>query len=323
MEPLVTVLITSYNQQDYIGQAVESVLAQKTNFHYEIYLSDDASTDGTPEIIKSYEARYPRRVRCLLRKQNVGISRNWFEGLAAGRGRYITTLEGDDYWLYEEKLQRQVDFLKQNPEYTAVSHRLQLVDQRGKPGASLPKDRRIVGRDAGMEWFLGGITFSCTATLWYNFVKDDPERYRSVVTANRSIADFALCMLMLDAGPVKVLDESWAAYRYFIEDGQHQNYNASRGMLEKYADHLEAVMACERFFQGKYDFLPQYVHASFYPWYETRKTPQKEVFHALYSTLPAAAQAACKAQYPWRALKEDTWRFLAKLYQKARKAERK
>ena len=84
--PLVTVLVTTYNQEKYIAQALDSVLAQKTDFPFEIYVSEDCGTDGTRDILKEYARRYPQIIRLNLREKNVGISRNWYEGLCAARG---------------------------------------------------------------------------------------------------------------------------------------------------------------------------------------------------------------------------------------------
>ena len=110
--PLVTVLVTTYNQEKYIAQALDSVLAQKTDFPFEIYVSEDCGTDGTRAILQEYAAKYPERIRLNLRQKNVGISRNWYEGLCAARGDYVCTLEGDDWWLDDHKLQKQVDLQK-------------------------------------------------------------------------------------------------------------------------------------------------------------------------------------------------------------------
>ena len=87
--PLVTVLVTTYNQEKYIAQALDSVLAQKTDFPFEIYVSEDCGTDGTRDILREYARRYPQIIRLNLREKNVGISRNWYEGLCAARGDYV------------------------------------------------------------------------------------------------------------------------------------------------------------------------------------------------------------------------------------------
>ena len=127
MAPLVTVVIT-YNQEHYIRKAIDSVLAQKTDFDFEVYITEDCGTDGTRAILEEYAAQYPQRIRLNLREKNVGISRNWYEGLCAAKGEFVCTLEGDDWWRDESKLQKQADFLRAHPDYLAVSHTLLLTD---------------------------------------------------------------------------------------------------------------------------------------------------------------------------------------------------
>ena len=211
--PLVTVLVTTYNQEKYIAQALDSVLAQKTDFPFEIYVSEDCGTDGTRDILREYARRYPQIIRLNLREKNVGISRNWYEGLCAARGDYVCTLEGDDWWLDDHKLQKQVDFLRTHPDYAAVSHTIRQTDDAGNTYGCEPHDPRILGKDATAELFLEGVTYSCTACLARNlFRTPDPAR-ETCVTANRSIADFALCLLILNAGRVYVLPQALSAYR--------------------------------------------------------------------------------------------------------------
>ena len=200
MAPLVTVVITTYNQEHYIRKAIDSVLAQKTDFDFEVYITEDCGTDGTRAILQEYAAKYPERIRLNLREKNVGISRNWYEGLCAAKGEFVCTLEGDDWWRDESKLQKQADFLRAHPDYLAVSHTLLLTDDEGKTYGTLPDDKRILNADATMPLFLRGVTYSCTACMVRNiFRTPDPAR-EAYVTANRSIADFALCMLYLDGG---------------------------------------------------------------------------------------------------------------------------
>ena len=252
--PVVTVLITTYNQERYIAQTIESVLAQKTDFPFEIYISEDCGTDGTRAILQQYASRYPDLIRLNLRSQNVGISRNWYEGLCAARGEFVCTLEGDDWWLDDHKLQKQVDFLRAHPDYAAVSHRLQLTDDSGRTYETLPNDPRILNRDATMELFLRGITYSCTACLVRNRFDAADKALYNYVTANRSIADFALCMLYLSWGKVFVMDQALSAYRVAGSNPNHQNYNASQSALKKYADFLDVVQASEAYWKGRYSF---------------------------------------------------------------------
>lgn len=301
-QPLVTVLITTYNQERYIGKAIDSVLAQKTDFPFEVYISEDCGTDGTRAILQDYAARFPDIIRLNLREQNAGISRNWYEGLCAAKGQYVCTLEGDDWWRDDHKLQKQVDFLRTHPDYLAVSHTLLLTDDAGNTYGTLPDDPRILGRDATMELFLAGVTYSCTACLVKNIFDPADKELYDYVTANRSIADFALCMLYLDKGRVFVMNEALSAYRVAGTDQNHQNYNGTQSALKKYADFLDVVNASRRYWKGKYPFAKCLCAGSFYPFIDRIKYGELWPFVRLMGRMPLSAKVLFPFYFAGRCL---------------------
>lgn len=120
MNPLVSVILLTYNHKNYIAQAIDSVLEQKVTFNYELLIGDDCSTDGTCEIVDSYFKKYPNLVKTVRSKQNVGPVKNEKRLIEESKGKYIAFLEGDDYWVDTLKLQKQIDFLESNPDYGLV-----------------------------------------------------------------------------------------------------------------------------------------------------------------------------------------------------------
>ena len=112
--PMVSVSLICYNQKDYISKAIDSVLMQKTTFPYEIVLADDCSTDGTADICAEYAQKYPDIIKYLPRKKNVGCVRNYLENYKRCTGKYVSYLEGDDFFIDPYKLQKQFDFLENN-----------------------------------------------------------------------------------------------------------------------------------------------------------------------------------------------------------------
>lgn len=292
MAPLVTVVITTYNQEHYIRKAIDSVLAQKTDFDFEVYITEDCGTDGTRAILQEYAAKYPERIRLNLRRENVGISRNWYEGLCAAQGEFVCTLEGDDWWRDESKLQKQADFLRAHPDYLAVSHTLLLTDDEGKTYGTLPDDKRILNADATMPLFLRGVTYSCTACMVRNiFRTPDPAR-EAYVTANRSIADFALCMLYLDGGRVFVMDEAMSTYRVGGPGAEHKNYNTRASAVKKYADFLDVVLASRSYFGSRYPFTRCLLAGTFFPLIDRIKYGGLGPFLKEMGRLPAGAKLA-------------------------------
>lgn len=118
---MVSVWMIAYNQEQYISQALESVLMQKVDFRLELIIGEDCSTDGTRAIIESYRLKFPYIISPIYHEHNVGAFRNAYEfTLPRCQGKYIACLEGDDYWIDPNKLQKQVDFLEKNQEFGMV-----------------------------------------------------------------------------------------------------------------------------------------------------------------------------------------------------------
>ena len=121
----VSVICLAYNHEKYIRDTLEGFVMQKANFKFEVLIHDDASTDNTAAIIKEYEEKYPDIIKPIYQTENqyskgIGISRQILLPLA--RGKYLAWCEGDDYWTNPNKLQKQIDFLDKNPEYSACVH---------------------------------------------------------------------------------------------------------------------------------------------------------------------------------------------------------
>ena len=131
MEPLLSVFMITYNHGKYVGQSIDSVLAQNTNFDYEIVIGEDCSTDRTREICLDYQKKYPDKIKLLLHEKNIGMMQNVIQTFNACKGKYIALLECDDYWIEDYKLQKQVDFLEARPEYSMVFTARNVVDKEG------------------------------------------------------------------------------------------------------------------------------------------------------------------------------------------------
>lgn len=129
--PLISINVITYNHAPYIRQCLESILMQKTNFTFEILIHDDASTDGTADIIREYEALYPDIVKPVYQTENrysKGLSISRLYQYPRIKGKYIALCEGDDYWIDPLKLQKQVDFLEQNTDYSICGGRYWVIE---------------------------------------------------------------------------------------------------------------------------------------------------------------------------------------------------
>lgn len=126
-----SVVMTTYNHERYIAQAIESVLMQQTSFGVEIVVGDDRSSDRTAAIVEDYRRRYPDCIRLVESDTRVGMRANYRRCVAAARGRYVAMLDGDDYFTAYDKLQQQVELLDANPEVGMCYTRSRRIDDEG------------------------------------------------------------------------------------------------------------------------------------------------------------------------------------------------
>jgi glycosyltransferase involved in cell wall biosynthesis len=129
---LITVFLFSYNHSSFIEQAVDSILAQVTSFSFKIIICDDCSSDTTQSIIKKYKKNFPDKISLILRKKNLGYQKSILSALKESETKYAAILEGDDFWTEPNKLQRQVDFLENNPDVSLCTHWVKTKDESGK-----------------------------------------------------------------------------------------------------------------------------------------------------------------------------------------------
>lgn len=171
--PAVSVYMLAYQHAEYVRQAVDSVLAQKTNFPFEICLGEDESSDGTREICVKLAKEHPEKIRLFLRSRNdviqiAGRPTGRYNGNMtrnACRAPYVAICECDDFWIDEFKLQRQYDYLQANSSVSVCSTRGIERTLEGKQVDNIRPDRYLPTLDH--DWFLSGKTGVLTASLMY------------------------------------------------------------------------------------------------------------------------------------------------------------
>lgn len=144
--PVVSILCLTYNHRNYIHDALRGILIQKTSFPFEIVIHDDASTDGTSEIIREYQKKYPRIIKTIIQKEN-----QWSQGkhhvilnaTHAASGEFLAICDGDDFWISAEKLSLQIDSLRANPECSICFHKT-LLSAPDAPAITLPSTKERI-----------------------------------------------------------------------------------------------------------------------------------------------------------------------------------
>ena len=203
----VQVVILTYNHAAYIEQALDSVLAQQTDFPVEIIVGEDCSTDHTRQLLVEYQRRYPTQIRPVFQSTNVGMGANLRACLARCEAPYIATLEGDDYWLDPLKLQKQVDWLEAHPAYSMCFHRVRILDT-GSAGVPPVVSNSSAQEVFGFPDFLRGTVAYTGSVLLRNRVATLPAWLFAAIPI-----DYALFLLQVEHGPAKMLPEVMGVYR--------------------------------------------------------------------------------------------------------------
>lgn len=211
----------TFNHEMFIATAIESFLAQRANFSYEIIIHDDASTDRTPDIIEHYAAKYVEQIYSI--RQCVYQYRRGKRParvlLEAARGEYVAFCEGDDYWTDPMKLQKQVDFLDSHSGFTICFHGTRILDERSLASPELKRRNGIYGSLAGKppeqlgftELLNGGNYFihTSSAMIVSSTVQNLPKWYDTV-----PYGDLPLFLIATSGGGlVGRLDEVMSVYR--------------------------------------------------------------------------------------------------------------
>ena len=164
----VSIICNTYNHEKYICRALESFLMQKTNFDFEVLVHDDASTDGTAQIIREYEKKYPDIIFPIYQHENQyskDVKINHTFQYPRVRGKYIAMCEGDDYWIDSQKLQKQYDAMEKCPEVDICAHGAILLRDDKEVGCVVPSKQKVVFSTA--EVINGGGGFVATGSLFY------------------------------------------------------------------------------------------------------------------------------------------------------------
>jgi glycosyltransferase involved in cell wall biosynthesis len=208
----VSVCCSTFNHEPYIESAISGFLAQKVDHHLEIIIRDDASVDGTAEILKQYKSQYPQQIRLVLYDNNqysLGRkpSQDW---PVLARGKYYAICEGDDYWTDPRKLQKQVDYLNAHPDCAAVTTYSQVLGPDG-----IVRDEPVPPRHTirYSDIMLGRKAQTRTATLVYRANAIDWEAYDRMGSFHAGDRKLKLALTM-PGGYIQVLPFQSAVYRH-------------------------------------------------------------------------------------------------------------
>ena len=232
--PLVSVCIPTFQHAPYLRQCLDSVLAQKTNFNFEIILGEDQSNDGTREICEAYALKFPDKIRLFLRKDEEKIfirgrksgRSNYLENFKSARGKYIAMLDGDDCWTSKDKLQTQVTILEAHPEVFFCSTNFHVGEQITESSTS---SSNILNYGNFQKTLNTKKSYSGHVSNWL-FRNELEDFLSNPISTKAPILDMLLFSFFKRKGAMIHFQEKTSFYRinknsYHVNKGNRSNYN--------------------------------------------------------------------------------------------------
>jgi glycosyltransferase involved in cell wall biosynthesis len=215
--PLVSVIICTYNQEQYISQCIDSILAQETEFSYEIIIGEDCGTDSTRDICIEYQLRYPEKIALLLSEKNLGLLKNWFSCISIAKGKYIMNCAGDDFWHNQDKLQLQIDYMENNQQCGLLHtdyNELNPITKNTIYNYYKSKNIKIIEGDVQKEIFNGSLKICAPTVCIRKEVYDKYVPVDKFLELNFPIEDWPTNLIVSHYCNVNYLDISTVSYRY-------------------------------------------------------------------------------------------------------------
>jgi glycosyltransferase involved in cell wall biosynthesis len=216
--PLISVIVTSFNQEKTIAQTLDSIICQKCNFFFEIIIGDDYSTDGTRNLILDYEQRFPDIIKPLFQISNTGVAANFVSCVRKAKGKFVAICAADDFWHNPAKLQLQVNFFKTNPDYGLLYtdydklniHKCKIVKSYLKTS-----NKTIYEGEGLVNFFFSGKVPVLTLTVMFR--KDLFDKYipaDDYIKLKFPLEDWPTWMILSKYTKIAYLPVSTATYRY-------------------------------------------------------------------------------------------------------------
>ncbi|MFE4706050.1 glycosyltransferase [Peribacillus simplex] len=255
MNMVVSINCITYNHEDYIADAIEGFLMQKTNFEFEILIGEDCSTDNTRKIVEKYIIKYPEKIRLITSDKNVGARMNFTRLREHSKGKYIAVCEGDDYWTDSSKLQKQIDYLENNPECTLCFHNAKVIGPNKNPTGRL----HIPWSNFNSKYYYGKscsysagemalLDFIPTASIVFpkHLMNNPPEWYFKAI-----YGDAPMRLILSEHGYAYYIDEVMSAYRTGMESSA-MKVLAKIKQVERFKAHIDILDNFDRYSNYKF-----------------------------------------------------------------------
>lgn len=243
-EPLLSVVVFSYNHKEYIDTCLESVFGQETDFPFEVLLADDVSPDGTAQMVQE---KYGDRIRVLQRSENLGLCRNMYDAFMQARGKYIYECSGDDYLPTAHVFQKMAGYLEEHEDIFSVTGWNETYN--------VVKGTKVVGEAPYTEYtlldFLRGVRVRFFMGMIRNTFKQDKPMY--ICNGSRDSEEVQIWYYALTKSKKVVLPECVYTYCFRNNKGK-ESYNATHDFLQMLGDYAKGFHAVEKLAGKKYNF---------------------------------------------------------------------
>ncbi len=257
-KPMVQIVCVTYNQKDYIKEALDSFLMQKTNFKFEVLVGDDCSTDGTTEIVAEYAKKYPDIIKHIHRQPNMGCLANFMDLCESVTAKYAAFCDGDDYWTDENKLQKQFDFMEKNEDVNICAHRILLKGADNNWGLyewykkqkepfitpqkkNLKLNKKIQINDISKEWLQ-------MSSLFIRWKKIDYPQWAKVGT----IGDMTIEFLQLADKYMYVFEDVMSVWRQGVKSVFASSKNQDLHFLRTRSEYIKILYNIINYFKKNY-----------------------------------------------------------------------
>ena len=217
--PVVSVIVITYNAETTIAQTIESIVAQKTDYPFEIIIGEDCSPDNTYSVCQQYAAKHDN-ITLIRNSSNLGLVHNWINCLNLCKGKYVMNCAGDDYWHNPNKIQLQVDFMEANPNCVACHTEIDVYNETTKrltPSYKREKGLKVPQGKIQKEILAGRDHISAVTLCYRKSVLDERLPKDKFIELKFPREDWPTLLIVSAYGDIMYLPVSTATYRVGIE----------------------------------------------------------------------------------------------------------
>jgi glycosyltransferase involved in cell wall biosynthesis len=284
VQPVLSVCVPTYQHEEFIAECLESILAQKTNFVFEILIGEDGSSDKTRQICKDYARNNTDKIRLFLRDREtsqlydekgeflIRFNVKWLR--LSARGKYIALCEGDDYWTDNYKIQKQIDFMEFHPDYSMCFHNAKVMyEDKREPHnfVDLPE-----GKYSGLDMYENHIVPTASVV----FAVDCIEGKDYLFNSNFFFGDLILFLTLAECGKVWFFEETMCVYRKHKGGMMHRVFEDSEN-VRKFIIHQKQILET---FPVKYK-QPGFKNISWFYFILFRVSFRENLFESIMSLL--------------------------------------